>query len=80
MTELNRIEHCNDIRRMKKLLCVSMGFAHTCLLSKKYKLRVISVKMAERGPLGNYHVSETLKILEKKTHKKTCRINFIRTL
>ena len=55
---------------MKKLLCVSMGFAHTCLLSKKYKLRVISVKMAERGPLGNYHVSETLKILGKKPTKK----------
>ena len=26
--------------------------------------------MAERGPLGNYHASETLKILAKKKKKK----------
>ena len=54
------------------------GCAHTCLLNKKYKLRVTSVKMAERGPLGNYHASETLKILAKKkselsNHEKTRR-------
>ena len=46
------------------------GCAHTCLLNKKYKLRVRSVKMAERGPLGNYHASETLKILAKKKRKE----------
>lgn len=37
--------------------------------------------MAEQETLGNYHASETLKILAKKKKKaKTCRINLITTL
>lgn len=39
--------------------------------------------MAEQETLGNYHASETLKILAKKKKRKkakTCRINLITTL